>query len=91
MGITEATIMMQSIAESGASGEFFERGRKSRVLNGGPSPAVLENRESTDFLSPSFSFALFSLSTVAGAQSIHANIYPVMPLIALGTDAQKKD
>ena len=47
LGISEATVMLQTIAESGAS--------------------------------------------VAGAQSIHANIYPLMPIIEFASDAQKKE
>ncbi|PWN46502.1 acyl-CoA dehydrogenase NM domain-like protein [Violaceomyces palustris] len=47
LGISEATVMLQTIAESGAS--------------------------------------------IAGAQSIHANIYPLMPIIEFGSEAQKED
>lgn len=47
LGAREALVMLQTIAESGAS--------------------------------------------VAGAQSIHANVYPVLPLIAYGTEEQKRD
>jgi acyl-CoA dehydrogenase len=47
LGISEATVMLQTIAESGGS--------------------------------------------VAGAQSIHANIYPLMPIIEFASEDQKKD
>lgn len=47
LGISEATVMLQTIAESGAS--------------------------------------------VAGAQSIHANIYPLMPIIQFATQKQKEE
>lgn len=47
LGASEALVMLQTIAESGAS--------------------------------------------VAGAQSIHANVYPVLPIIAFGSEEQKKD
>lgn len=30
-------------------------------------------------------------ASVAGAQSIHANVYPVLPIIAYGTEEQKKE
>lgn len=47
LGISEATVMLQTIAESGAS--------------------------------------------VSGAQSIHANVYPIMPLIEFASQEQKED